>query len=60
MSAADIAVHQKVCMPQPYKIWPYSWDMAQEKSKCSQTKPHLDFIVVLKPAKKIPFVLWDG
>jgi hypothetical protein len=26
--------------------------MAQEKSKCSQTKPHLNIIVILKPAWK--------
>jgi hypothetical protein len=33
---------------------PYSWDIAQEKSKCSQTQPHLGIIVVLKSAKKTP------
>jgi hypothetical protein len=26
--------------------------MVQEKSKCSQNKPHLDIIVVSKPAEK--------
>jgi hypothetical protein len=28
--------------------------MVQEKSKWSQTQPHLDIIVVLKSAKKTP------
>jgi hypothetical protein len=28
----------------------YALDMAQEKSKCSHLKPHLDIIAVLKPS----------
>jgi hypothetical protein len=51
MSVSDLSVEQKACMPKTYTdLAPYSWDVAQEKSKCSGTKPNFDIIVVVIPA----------